>query len=139
MNAQTPVTVLTGFLGAGKTTLLNRILTEPHGKKYAVIINEFGETGIDNELVIDADEEIFEMNNGCICCTVRGDLIRILTGLMKRKDFDGILIETTGMADPAPVAQTFYVDQDVAEKTRLDAIVTVVDAVNLDDPSGRGA
>jgi Ni2+-binding GTPase involved in maturation of urease and hydrogenase len=131
MNTQTPVTVLTGFLGAGKTTLLNRILTEPHGKKYAVIINEFGETGIDNELVIDADEEIFEMNNGCICCTVRGDLIRILGGLMKRKDFDGILIETTGMADPAPVAQTFYVDQDVAEKTRLDAIVTVVDAVNL--------
>ncbi|MCU0904073.1 MAG: GTP-binding protein, partial [Tabrizicola sp.] len=124
MTAQTPVTVLTGFLGAGKTTLLNRILTEPHGKKYAVIINEFGETGIDNELVIDADEEIFEMNNGCICCTVRGDLIRILGGLMKRKDFDGILIETTGMADPAPVAQTFYVDQDVAEKTRLDAIVT---------------
>ena len=114
MNAQTPVTVLTGFLGAGKTTLLNRILTEPHGKKYAVIINEFGETGIDNELVIDADEEIFEMNNGCICCTVRGDLIRIMAGLMKRKDFDGILIETTGMADPAPVAQTFYVDQDVA-------------------------
>ena len=100
MTVQTPVTVLTGFLGAGKTTLLNRILTEPHGKKYAVIINEFGETGIDNELVIDADEEIFEMNNGCICCTVRGDLIRILAGLMKRKDFDGILIETTGMADP---------------------------------------
>ncbi len=131
MNAQVPVTVLTGFLGAGKTTLLNRILTEPHGMKYAVIINEFGETGIDNELVIDADEEIFEMNNGCICCTVRGDLIRILAGLMKRKNFDGILIETTGMADPAPVAQTFYVDQDVAEKTRLDAIVTVVDAVNL--------
>ena len=131
MAEQIPVTVLTGFLGAGKTTLLNRILTEPHGKRYAVIINEFGETGIDNDLVIDADEEIFEMNNGCICCTVRGDLIRILAGLMKRKDFDGILIETTGMADPAPVAQTFYVDQDVAEKTRLDAIVTVVDAVNL--------
>ncbi len=131
MNAQVPVTVLTGFLGAGKTTLLNRILTEPHGRKYAVIINEFGETGIDNELVVDADEEIFEMNNGCICCTVRGDLIRILGGLMKRRDFDGILIETTGMADPAPVAQTFYVDQDVAEKTRLDAIITVVDAVNL--------
>lgn len=131
MTAQIPVTVLTGFLGAGKTTLLNRILTEPHGRKYAVIVNEFGEAGIDNELVVDADEEIFEMNNGCICCTVRGDLIRILAGLMKRKDFDGILIETTGMADPAPVAQTFYVDPDVATKTRLDAIVTVVDAVNL--------
>ncbi|CAM3220363.1 GTP-binding protein [Paracoccus nototheniae] len=131
MNSQVPVTVLTGFLGAGKTTLLNRILTEQHGQKYAVIVNEFGETGIDNELVVDADEEIFEMNNGCICCTVRGDLIRILAGLMKRRDLDGILIETTGMADPAPVAQTFYVDQDVAAKTRLDAIVTVVDAVNL--------
>ncbi|MFT3688558.1 CobW family GTP-binding protein [Paenirhodobacter sp.] len=131
MTEQIPVTVLTGFLGAGKTTLLNRILTEQHGRKYAVIVNEFGETGIDNELVVDADEEIFEMNNGCICCTVRGDLIRILSGLMKRKDFDGILIETTGMADPAPVAQTFFVDQEVAGKTRLDAIVTVVDAVNL--------
>ncbi|MFV0386723.1 CobW family GTP-binding protein [Paracoccus sp. (in: a-proteobacteria)] len=131
MNDQIPVTVLTGFLGAGKTTLLNRILTEEHGRKYAVIVNEFGETGIDNELVVDADEEIFEMNNGCICCTVRGDLIRILSGLMKRRDFDGILIETTGMADPAPVAQTFYVDQEVAGKTRLDAIITVVDAVNL--------
>ncbi|RMC37252.1 CobW family GTP-binding protein [Paracoccus alkanivorans] len=131
MTAQIPVTVLTGFLGAGKTTLLNRILTEQHGRKYAVIVNEFGETGIDNELVVDADEEIFEMNNGCICCTVRGDLIRILSGLMKRRDFDGILIETTGMADPAPVAQTFYVDQEVADRTRLDAIVTVVDAVNL--------
>jgi len=126
-----PVTVLTGFLGAGKTTLLNRILTEQHGRRYAVIVNEFGETGIDNELVVDADEEIFEMNNGCICCTVRGDLIRILGGLMKRRDFDGIIIETTGMADPAPVAQTFFVDDDVAARTRLDAIVTVVDAVNL--------
>src|SRR5579862_364325 len=106
-----PVTVLTGFLGSGKTTLLNRILTEQHGKRIAVIENEFGEVGIDNELVVNAEEEIFEMNNGCICCTVRGDLIRILGNLMKRKDrFDYILIETTGMADPGPVAQTFFVD-----------------------------
>jgi G3E family GTPase len=127
-----PVTVLTGYLGAGKTTLLNRILTEKHGKKYAVIVNEFGEIGIDNDLVVGADEEVFEMNNGCICCTVRGDLIRILGGLMKRKDkFDAILIETTGLADPAPVAQTFFVDDEVRQRAKLDAIVTVVDAKHL--------
>jgi G3E family GTPase len=129
-----PVTVLTGYLGAGKTTLLNRILTEPHGKKFAVIVNEFGEIGIDNDLVVGADEEVFEMNNGCICCTVRGDLIRIIEGLMKRKGrFDAIIVETTGLADPAPVAQTFFVDQDVGEKTRLDAVVTVADAKWLKD------
>ena len=109
-----PVTVLTGYLGAGKTTLLNRILSEQHGRKYAVVINEFGELGVDNDLVVDTDEEVFEMNNGCICCTVRGDLIRIVGGLMKRRDkFDGIIIETTGLANPAPVAQTFFVDEGV--------------------------
>ncbi len=127
-----PVTVLTGFLGAGKTTLLNHILTAEHGRKYAVVINEFGELGVDNDLVVDADEEVFEMNNGCICCTVRGDLIRILGSLMKRRGrFDGIIVETTGLADPAPVAQTFFVDDEVKAKTRLDAVVTVVDALNL--------
>lgn len=135
--AKVPVTVLTGFRGAGKTTLLNRILTERHGKKYAVIVNEFGEEGIDNDLVVDADEEVFEMNNGCICCTVRGDLIRILSGLMKRADqLDAIIVETTGLADPAPVAQTFFVDQEVASRTKLDAIVTVADAVHLDGQLG---
>ena len=135
--SQVPVTVLTGFLGAGKTTLLNRILTEKHGKKYAVVVNEFGEEGIDNDLVVDADEEVFEMNNGCICCTVRGDLIRILSGLMKRADqLDAIIVETTGLADPAPVAQTFFVDEDVADRTKLDAIVTVADAVHLDAQLG---
>ena len=124
-----PVTVLTGYLGAGKTTLLNRILSEPHGKKYAVIVNEFGEIGIDNDLVVGADEEVFEMNNGCICCTVRGDLVRILDGLMRRKGkFDAVIVETTGLADPAPVAQTFFVDENVGRKTRLDAVVTVADA-----------
>ena len=129
---QVPVTVLTGYLGAGKTTLLNRILSENHGRKFAVVINEFGELGVDNDLVVDADEEVFEMNNGCICCTVRGDLIRIIGGLMKRKGrFDGIIVETTGLADPAPVAQTFFVDEDVKRATRLDAIVTVVDAKHL--------
>jgi G3E family GTPase len=135
---QTPVTLLTGYLGAGKTTLLNRILTETHGKRYAVIVNEFGEVGIDNDLIINADEEIFEMNNGCICCTVRGDLIRILGGLMRRKSsFDGILVETTGLADPAPVAQTFFVDEDIRRKTKLDAIVTLVDAKHLLDEIDR--
>jgi G3E family GTPase len=129
-----PVTVLTGYLGAGKTTLLNRILSEPHGKKYAVIVNEFGEIGIDNELVVGADEEIFEMNNGCVCCTVRGDLIRILQGLMRRKGkFDAIIVETTGLADPAPVAQTFFVDENVGRRTKLDAVVTVADAKWLKD------
>ena len=129
-----PVTVLTGYLGAGKTTLLNRILSEPHGKKYAVIVNEFGEIGIDNELVVGADEEVFEMNNGCICCTVRGDLIRIIEGLMRRKGkFDAIIVETTGLADPAPVAQTFFVDENVGRRTRLDAVVTVADAKWLKD------
>ncbi|MGG5809341.1 CobW family GTP-binding protein [Falsiroseomonas sp. CW058] len=129
---QVPVTVLTGYLGAGKTTLLNRILSENHGRKFAVVINEFGELGVDNDLVVDADEEVFEMNNGCICCTVRGDLIRIIGGLMRRKGkFDGIIVETTGLADPAPVAQTFFADEDVKRATRLDAIVTVVDAKHL--------
>ncbi len=129
MSDKIPVTVLTGYLGAGKTTLLNRILSEPHGKKYAVIVNEFGEIGIDNDLVVGADEEVFEMNNGCICCTVRGDLIRILEGLMRRKGkFDAIIVETTGLADPAPVAQTFFVDQDVQDVAKLDAVVTVADA-----------
>lgn len=127
-----PVTVLTGYLGAGKTTLLNRILTHEHGKKVAVIVNEFGEVGIDNQLVIDADEEIFEMNNGCICCTVRGDLIRIIGNLMRRRDkFDHMVIETTGLADPAPVIQTFFVDEDMQTQLNLDAVVTVVDAKHI--------
>jgi G3E family GTPase len=133
-SAKIPVTVLTGYLGAGKTTLLNRILSEPHGKKFAVIVNEFGEIGIDNELVVNADEEVFEMNNGCICCTVRGDLVRIIDGLMRRKGkFDAIIVETTGLADPAPVAQTFFMDEAVGAKTRLDAVVTVADAKWLSD------
>ncbi|MDO9431601.1 MAG: GTP-binding protein [Phenylobacterium sp.] len=132
MTDKTPVTVLTGYLGAGKTTLLNRILTEDHGKKYAVIVNEFGEVGIDNDLIVGADEEVFEMNNGCVCCTVRGDLIRVLSGLMKRKGkFDAIIVETTGLADPGPVAQTFFVDDDVKARTQLDSVTTVVDAKHL--------
>ena len=131
-NGKTPITVLTGFLGSGKTTLLNRILTEQHGKRIAVIENEFGEIGIDNDLVVNADEEIFEMNNGCICCTVRGDLIRILGNLMKRKGgFDHILIETTGLADPAPVLQTFFVDDEMGEHLKLDALITLVDAKHV--------
>jgi G3E family GTPase len=134
MSDKVPVTVLTGYLGAGKTTLLNRILSEPHGQKYAVIVNEFGEIGIDNDLVVGADEEVFEMNNGCICCTVRGDLVRIIDGLMRRKGkFDAIIVETTGLADPAPVAQTFFVDESVGRKTKLDAVVTVADARWLKD------
>ncbi|MCX5496842.1 GTP-binding protein [Kaistia dalseonensis] len=129
---QIPVTVLTGYLGAGKTTLLNRILSENHGKKYAVVVNEFGEIGIDNDLIVESDEEIYEMNNGCVCCTVRGDLIRVVEGLMKRPGgFDGILVETTGLANPAPVAQTFFMDDDVRAKSKLDAVVTVADAKNL--------
>ncbi|OBZ95264.1 cobalamin biosynthesis protein CobW [Pararhizobium polonicum] len=127
-----PVTVLTGYLGAGKTTLLNRILTEAHGKKYAVIVNEFGEIGIDNDLIVESDEEIYEMNNGCVCCTVRGDLIRVVEGLMRRPGrFDAIIVETTGLADPVPVAQTFFMDDDVRAKTELDAVIALVDAKHL--------
>ncbi len=126
--SQTPVTVLTGYLGAGKTTLLNRILSGDHGRKYAVIVNEFGEIGIDNDLIVESDEEIYEMNNGCVCCTVRGDLVRVVQNLLKRKGrFDGILVETTGLADPAPVAQTFFMDEDVRAKAALDAVVGLVD------------
>jgi G3E family GTPase len=129
---QIPVTVLTGYLGAGKTTLLNRILSENHGKRYAVIVNEFGEIGIDNDLIVESDEEIYEMNNGCVCCTVRGDLIRVVEGLMRRPGrFDAIVVETTGLADPVPVAQTFFMDDDVRSKTKLDAVVALVDAKHL--------
>ena len=129
-----PVTVLTGYLGAGKTTLLNRILSEQHGRKYAVVINEFGELGVDNDLVVDTDEEVFEMNNGCICCTVRGDLIRIVGGLMKRRDrFDGIIIETTGLANPAPVAQTFFIDEGVRAKARLEDSHEAADQIAFAD------
>jgi G3E family GTPase len=130
--AQIPVTVLTGYLGSGKTTLLNRILSESHGKRYAVIVNEFGEIGIDNDLIVESDEEIYEMNNGCVCCTVRGDLIRVVEGLMRRPGrFDAIVVETTGLADPVPVAQTFFMDDDVRAKTALDAVVALVDAKHL--------
>jgi len=135
MAHQVPVTILTGFLGAGKTTLLNRILSEEHGRKIAVIENEFGEEGVDNDILLreDGPEQIIEMNNGCICCTVRGDLVRILGNLQRRRDakeldFERVIIETTGMADPAPVAQTFFIDDKIAEYYLLDAVITVVDA-----------
>jgi G3E family GTPase len=127
-----PVTLLTGYLGAGKTTLLNRILTGSHGVRFAVIVNEFGEIGIDNDLIVETDEEIYEMNNGCVCCTVRGDLIEVLERLLRQPGrFDAIIIETTGLADPVPVAQTFLMDEGVRARTRLDAVVTVVDAKHL--------
>ncbi len=133
-----PVSILTGFLGSGKTTLLNRILSEEHGKRIAVIENEYGEVGIDHELVINADEEIFEMSNGCICCTVRGDLIRVLGNLMKRRDkFDYVLVETTGLADPGPVAQTFFMDDEIRAEFALDGIVTLVDAAHIEQQIGR--
>jgi len=133
VDTRIPVTVLTGYLGAGKTTLLNRILSEDHGRRYAVIVNEFGEIGIDAELIVGADEELFEMNNGCICCTVRGDLIRTLHGLLQRPGgFDAIIVETTGLADPGPVAQTFFVDPKLRERTRLDSITTLVDALHIE-------
>ena len=136
--SKVPVTILTGFLGSGKTTLLNRILTEEHGKRIAVIENEFGEVGIDQGLVINADEEVFEMSNGCICCTVRGDLIRILGNLMNRRDkFDYVLVETTGLADPGPIAQTFFMDDEIRDEFTLDGIVTLVDAAHIDQQLGR--
>ena len=138
MTNKIPVTILTGFLGSGKTTLLNRILSEEHGKRIAVIENEYGEIGIDQALVIDADEEIFEMSNGCICCTVRGDLIRVLSNLMKRRDkFDYVLVETTGLADPGPVAQTFFMDDEIREEYSLDGIITLVDAGHIEQQLGR--
>lgn len=137
-NPKIPVTILTGFLGSGKTTLLNRILSEHHGKRIAVIENEYGEINIDHALVINADEEIFEMSNGCICCTVRGDLIRVLGNLMKRRDkFDYVLIETTGLADPGPVAQTFFMDEEIQSEFTLDGIVTLVDSAHISQQLGR--
>ena len=127
-----PVTVLTGFLGAGKTTLLNRILSQQHGHRYAVIVNEFGEIGIDGDLILNSDEELFEMNNGCICCTIRGDLIKTMHGLLaKDRSFDAIMVETTGLADPGPVAQTFFVDGHLRSLTELDSVTTVVDAKHI--------
>ena len=133
MYQKVPVTILTGYLGSGKTTLLNKILSEEHGKRIAVIENEYGEVGIDQGLVINADEEVFEMSNGCICCTVRGDLIRVLGNLMKRRDkFDYVLVETTGLADPGPVAQTFFMDDEIRDEFTLDGIVTLIDAAHID-------
>jgi G3E family GTPase len=127
-----PITVLTGFLGAGKTTLLNRILREPHGRRYAVIVNEFGELGIDGGLVVGAEDEVVELNNGCVCCKVRADLIRVVTALVRRKGgFDGILIEMSGLADPAPVVQTFFIDDVIRQRTRLDSVICVADAAHL--------
>lgn len=132
MSDKIPVTVITGYLGAGKTTLLNRILSEKHDKNYAVIVNEFGEIGIDGALVVGADEDIFEMSNGCICCSVRGDLIETIDKLLKSdRAIDNIIIETTGLADPAPVAQTFLQEEFVRSKTQLDAILTLVDAKHI--------
>src|SRR5262249_36534067 len=134
MSDKVPVTVLTGYLGAGKTTLLNRILSEPHGQKYAVIVNEFGEIAIHHDLVVGADEEVFEMSNGCLCWTARGDLVRVIEGLMRGKGkSDGIIVETRGLADPAPVAETFFMDDNVGRKAKLDAVVTVADAKWLQD------
>lgn len=134
LDKMVPVTILTGFLGAGKTTLLKRILTEYHGRRVAVIENEFGPESIDNDLLVqDRDEEIIELSNGCVCCTVRGDLMRTLSDLRARREagelsFERVIIETTGMANPGPVCQTFFMDDDIAEYYRLDAVVTVVDA-----------
>ena len=138
LSKKVPVTILTGFLGSGKTTLLNRILSEEHGKRIAVIENEYGEVGIDQALVINAEEEIFEMANGCICCTVRGDLIRVLGNLMKRRDkFDYVIVETTGLADPGPVAQTFFMDDEISSEFSLDGIITLVDAFHINQQLGR--
>lgn len=129
--ARLPVTVLTGFLGAGKTTLLNHLLRHS-GRRYAVIVNEYGEIGIDGELVVGAEEEVLELNNGCICCKVRGDLIRVVGGLLKRRGrFDGILIETTGLADPAPVVQSFMADDEIRQAARVDGVICVVDACHF--------
>ncbi len=132
LHEKVPATVLTGYLGSGKTTLLNKILTENHGKRIAVIVNEFGEVGIDHQLILNSDEEIIEMNNGCICCKVRGDLIRIVDNLFeKQTDLDHVLIETTGLADPGPIIQSFLIDNRVCERLELDSIVTLVDAKHL--------